>query len=279
MMMINDLDKNRNPLTRNELNKLFWQYQLHYAYSINFENWHGDGYSFCMTPLLRKYYDDQGQKEGMIRHFDFHNNEQTTASVVWGVMVGMEEQKALGQPVDDEMIRTTKSALMGPVAGIGDSMIQATIVPLLTTIAISLSGDSFSPLGSILYMITTPILLWMYAYFLFNKGYSLGRNSVMMLSGKALDKIRSSIQVFGVIVIGALSASYVNLKTTLQFQAGKGADPVILQDIFDNIFPNILSLLLVLGCYYLVKKKNISITKLIIILMISVSILSFVNII
>lgn len=279
MILLAELNEKHETLTKKELNKMFWQYQLHYAYSINFENWHGNGYAFCMAPLFKKYYDKEGQKDGMLRQLDFHNNEQTTASVVWGVMVGMEEQKAMGENVDDEMIRTTKSALMGPVAGIGDSLIQATIVPLLTTLAITLTGSSNSPLGSILYMITTPIILWAYAYFLFNKGYSLGRNAVMMLSGSMLDKIRNAIQVFGIIVIGALSANYVKLETVLEFSAGKDTTPVVLQDILNNIFPNILSLLLVVGCYYLVSKKNISITKLIVLLMVGVVALSLIGII
>ncbi|RLK63414.1 PTS system mannose/fructose/sorbose family transporter subunit IID [Atopobacter sp. AH10] len=280
MMFQAKLDDNKKPLTAKERVKMFWQYQLHYAYSINFENWHGDGYSFCMKPLLKKYYDKEGQKEGMLRHLDFHNNEQTTASVVWGIITGMEEQRALGKPVDDQMIRTTKSALMGPVAGIGDSLIQATIVPLLTTIAISLTGKDYSPLGSVLYIIATPIILWTYAYFLYNKGYFLGRNAIMMLSGKTLDKIRNTIQVFGVVVIGALSASYVKLQTILKFGGNnRGAKPIVLQDILNNIFPNILSLLLVLGCYYLVSKKNYSIAKLIGLLMAMVLVLSLVGII
>ena len=105
------------------------------------------------------------QRAGMLRMFDFINTEQTTASVLWGILVGMEEQKALGKPVSDEMIRTVKSLLMGPLAGVGDSLVQATILPLLTTIAISLTGagDALSPLGVVLFIIATPILLWAYA--------------------------------------------------------------------------------------------------------------------
>lgn len=106
-----------------------------------------------MIPLLKKYYNKEGQKQGMLRHMDFHNNEHTTANVIWGVMVGMEEQKALGYDVEDEMIRTTKSALMGPVAGIGDSLVQATILPLLLSVAISLTGNNYSPFGTIFYLL------------------------------------------------------------------------------------------------------------------------------
>ena len=91
----------KSPLTKKELNSLFWRYNLLYSFCINFENWHGCGYAFDIIPLLKKYYDKEGQRKGMLRHMDFHNNEHTTANIVWGVMVGMEEQKALGQDVED----------------------------------------------------------------------------------------------------------------------------------------------------------------------------------
>ena len=163
---------NAEPLSQKELNALFWRYQLQYLDCCNLENWHGNCYAYDMIPLYKKYYDAEGQKQGMLRMIDFINTEQTTASVLWGILVGMEEQKALGADVDDDMIRTVKSSLMGPLAGIGDSLIQATVLPLLTTIAISLTGTGpYSPLGVIAFIIATPILLWVYARFLFNKGY------------------------------------------------------------------------------------------------------------
>lgn len=214
-------------------------------------------------PLYKKYYDKDGQREGMLRMFDFINTEQTTASVLWGILVGMEEQKALGKPVSDEMIRTVKSSLMGPLAGVGDSLVQATILPLLTTIAISLTGagDVLSPLGVVLFIIATPILLWAYARVLFNNGYTLGKDAVSTLMGSAMDRIKTAVQLFGIIVIGALSASYVKLSTPLSFAASADATPVVLQDVINGIFPNLLSLLLVLGCWYLLSKKGVSVTK------------------
>lgn len=253
------------PLTKKELDRLFWRYQLRYLTCCNLENWHGNCYAYDMIPLYKKYYDKDGQREGMLRMFDFINTEQTTASVLWGILVGMEEQKALGKPVSDEMIRTVKSSLMGPLAGVGDSLVQATILPLLTTIAISLTGagDVLSPLGVILFIIATPILLWAYARVLFNNGYALGKDAVSTLMGTAMDRIKTAVQLFGIIVIGALSASYVKLSTPLSFAASADATPVVLQDVINGIFPNLLSLLLVIGCWYLLSKKGMSVTKVI----------------
>ena len=269
----------REPLTKKELKGLSWRYNLFYAFCINFENWHGCGYAYDMIPLLKKYYNKEGQKQGMLRHMDFHNNEHTTANVIWGVMVGMEEQKALGYDVEDEMIRTTKSALMGPVAGIGDSLVQATIVPLLLSVAISLTGNNYSPFGTIFYLIATGLILFSYGYFLFKQGYRFGRNAVTMLVGGNLKKIQEAVQLFGVIVIGALSANYVKLQTALEFTAAEGAEATKIQTILDGIFPNMLSLFLVLFSYYLVSKKKMSMVKLIVILGIATIVFALVGII
>ena len=271
--------ENREPLTKKELDRLFWRYQLQYLYSCNLENWHGNSYVYDMAPLYRKYYDKEGQRAGMLRMIDFINTEQTTASVLWGILVSMEEQKGLGAPVDDEMIRTVKSSLMGPLAGIGDSLIQATVLPLLTTIAISLAGTGpYSPLGPALFIVVTPLLLWAYARLLFNKGYELGKEAISLLMGPMMERIKTAIQLFGIIVIGALSASYVKLTTPLQFAASPDADPVVLQEIIDGVFPNLLGLLLVIGCWYLLSKKGVSVTKMIFGLMAVVLVLGLVGI-
>lgn len=256
------------PLNSKEKNSLFWKYMLTVIYCCNFETWHGNVFAYNLYPLFKKYYDKEGMVEGMQRHMDFYNNEVASGAIVWGIMVGMEEQKALGHDVDSELIRTTKTALMGPIAGIGDSLIQGTILPLLLTIAITITGENLSPLGPIFYLIATPVLLYTYSRILFNKGYEFGAKAVTMITGGALDHIRKAIQIFGVILIGSLSANYVGLKTSLKFSAGEGVDPTVVQDVLDKIFPNLLSLGLVLVCYYLVTKKNVKIVHLILMLMV-----------
>jgi len=257
----------RQPLTLKEKNRLFWTYMLSVIYCCNFETWHGNVFAYNLYPLFKKYYDKEKIVEGMRRHLDFYNNEVASGAVVWGIMVGMEEQKALGASVDSELIRTTKTALMGPIAGIGDSLIQGTVLPLMLTIALTVTGANYSPLGPVFYLIATPVLLYTYSHFLFNKGYSFGAKAVTMITGGALDSIRKAIQIFGVILIGALSANYVGLRTSLTFGAGNDVDPTVVQEVLDKIFPNMLSMLLVLLCYYLVTKKNIKVVTLIIVLM------------
>lgn len=275
--------KTNEHLTKKDMRKLFCRFAFDYNRCGNFQNWHGTSYGYAMIPLLEEYY-GVGTPEfvdGVMRHLDFHNQEPVTGSIIQGIMVGMEEQKALGYDVDPETIRATKSALMGPVAGIGDSLVQATLIPLLLTIAISLTGEagSYSVFGPIFYMVAVFAILLVYGHFLFMKGYKLGRNAVETIAGSAITKIREAIQVFGVILVGGLSANYCAPKTILSFVAAEGAEPTMIQGIIDGIFPNLLGLGLVLLCYYLLAKKRVSTFLMIIILMAATIALAYLKII
>ena len=212
---------------------------------------------------------------------DFHNNEPITASVIQGIMIGMEEKKALGTDVDPEMIRSTKASLMGPISGIGDSLVQATIVPLILSIAITLTGTegNYSILGPVFYLAAISIILYMYGHTLFVKGYTLGKDANALLAGPKIKKIREAIQIFGVLLVGALSASYCKPTTVLEFTSAPGADPTTIQSILDGIFPNILGMLLVLLCYWAMTKKKLSPLKMILLVMVGTIILTYAGVI
>lgn len=81
------------------------------------------------------------------------------------------------------------------------------------------------------------------------------------LTGSAFNKLLEAFMLFGAIVVGALGANYVKASTALEWALG---DSVIsLQTIIDGIFPKLLSLGTIFLCYWLVKKKNISLVKMI----------------
>lgn len=277
------MEENKNALTKKELNQLFRRFSFHYNRCGNFANWHGTTYGWSLIPMFKKYY-GVGTKEfseGVERHLDFHNNEPVTASIIQGIMIGMEEQKALGNDVDPEMIRSTKASLMGPVAGIGDSLVQATLVPLLLSIGISLTGSegSYSVIGPVFYLIAVATILLTYGYTLFIKGYHLGKDAVTLLAGSAVKKVRESIQMFGMILVGALSARYCAPKTILEFVGAPGAEPTTIQSILDGIFPNLLGMLLVLVCYWSMTKKKITPFTMILLVMAATVVFTFFGII
>lgn len=52
---------------------------------------------------------------------------------------------------------------------------------------------------------------------------------------------------------GALSATYVKIKTPLHITTG-GGNTIVLQDMLDKIVPNMLPLIAVLGIYFYIQK-------------------------
>lgn len=273
----------RTPITKEEFNKVFLLFSFRYNSCGSFENWHGSSYSYALLPVFKKWYGVGSPEfvEAIKRHNDFHNQEPVTGAVIEGIMLGMEEQKALGQDIDPELIRGTKSSLMGPVAGIGDSLVQATLVPLLLSIAISMSQTSngYTAIGCIFYLIAVLAILFAYGYFLFKKGYELGKDAVTLLAGETIARAREAISMFGVMLVGALAGNYVAPKTILKFTPAPGADPTTIQSILDGIFPNILGLALTLFMYWLITKKNVGTFKLLMFTILATIVLAYVGII
>ena len=95
-----------------------------------------------MAPIIEKLYGDDPEeyKAALERHMEFYNTEPHFGGVINGMVIAMEEQRANGAEISDEAINGIKTGLMGPFAGIGDTLWQGTLTPILLSIGISLSA-------------------------------------------------------------------------------------------------------------------------------------------
>ncbi len=247
-------------LTKKERNKLWNRYMWFNNGCTNFQNFYGNGWAWVLRPLFEKYYNKDGVIEGMQNHLDWYNCEAQTASVIAGVVVGMEEERAVTGKVSADVIRATKASLQGPVAGIGDSVVQGTLIPLLLGIGVSLT-QSTGVLGPLFYIFSYLAIIVFGSHILFNQGYHLGRNAMATLTGGALNRVIEAFMLFGTIVVGALGANYVKATTAIQWSSGESV--TMLQNVIDGIFPKLLSLGVIMLCYWLGKKKNVGMVKMI----------------
>jgi D-glucosaminate-specific PTS system IID component len=242
-------------LTKQELKKLWWRYMWFYNSSASFERFHAMGIVYSLLPLWKKYYNKEQQFEAMKRHTHFYNTEMQTGALIHGIVVGLEEQKALGKDVSGDVVKATKVGLMGPIAGVGDSILVGVIIPILLSIAISLSSGG-SVLGPLFYIVLYLALVIFGSKYLFDKGYVLGVDAVKTIIGERATKIVNAIILLGTTIMGGMAASYVGLTTKLALGSGENAKPI--QGILDGIFPKILPLLLVLGIWGLMIKYKVS---------------------
>ena len=106
--------------------------------------------------ILRK-----NKKEAMQTYTAFFNTEPQLGSLVVGITAGLEEARANGDAVDSETINGMRAGLMGPIAGIGDSLIVGTLIPVLLGIALGLSkGGNISGAIILYYCMESISLSW-----------------------------------------------------------------------------------------------------------------------
>lgn len=243
------------PLTKAERNRLYIRYLLFGCPGVDAIYLQGKSWPWWLLPFFRMFYSADSISENVVRHFTWYNTEPIAGSLIFGIVLGMEEEKALRGNVDPEMITSIKSALMGPVAGIGDSLIHATLIPILCTMVIGISGESGSIWGPILYIVALLTIILLFGYALFSKGYSAGKASLETFGSSGISDITKAVAVFGLIVVGCLAASRTNINLKLAFESS--GEQVLLTDKINTIFPRLTGLLVILLDYWLMKVKRI----------------------
>ncbi|WP_366776578.1 PTS system mannose/fructose/sorbose family transporter subunit IID [uncultured Gemmiger sp.] len=245
-------------LSKKALNKSFLNWFYGHLTCFSQEHMQTFGYMLAMLPILQDLYEtNEEQTEKMQTYTAFFNTEPQVGSVVVGITAGMEEARANGEPVDGETINGIRAGLMGPLAGIGDSLVVGTVIPILLGIALSLSGGG-SPLGAIFYILVWNIGMFLIMRLLYFKGYEMGGKAVEFLVGDKANAIREAIVMIGTMVIGGVTASWVSISTAFKMVGSNGETIVDLQSTLDTVYPHILSALFVLLCWWLMSKKKMS---------------------
>lgn len=255
-------------ISKKALGKSFRNWYYGHLTCFSQEHMQTFGYLCSMLPIVEELYETkEEQKEALQTYTAFFNTEPQLGTVVVGMTAGLEEAKANGEDIDGEMINGIRAGLMGPIAGIGDSLIVGTLIPILLGIALGLSTGG-SPLGAIFYIITWNVVITLGMKFLYYKGYELGGKAVELIVGEKANAIRDSVIMLGTIVIGAVAASWININTSFQMLNSEGGTIIDLQSVFDGIFPKLLPLLTVIFCWWLMKKKKMTPTTVMLILVV-----------
>lgn len=261
-------DKNINEkgkLSKKELNTIWYRWAFTHLSSMSYEKLQAHAWAYSYIPFVKKYYKNHPEKakELLVRHSMFYNTEPQTGQLVNGIVASLEEQIALGGEVSSEMPVNIKTTLMGPLAGIGDSIIQGIIVPILLSIAMGLAVGG-NALGPIFYIVAYAIIGVTISYFCFHSGYKLGVNAIDFIVGEDAKRITDAFNILGIMVIGGLASSNIVLNAKINIPMGDNVK--VLQEVLDSIFPGILPLAMVILAWYLISKKRLSATKVIIIL-------------
>lgn len=251
--------------------KAFWNWLVFAHSCYNYERLQGTGFLYAMCPMIDSLYDKddvEGRKKAMMRHTAFFNSEVRMGSSIVGLTAAMEERIASGETeLADDLMPSVKYGLMGPLAGVGDTIIQAVLSPILLSLCIGLAMDG-NVAGPVIYLALFVILLIVMGWYSFQLGYKKGDEAIMdLLESGLINKLIVAAGIMGCTVMGALVANYVSLSTIVSFELTTGAFN-LQADVFDAIMPKLLPLLLTLGVYWLMDKKGISALRMMVFLLI-----------
>jgi len=251
-----------------------WVRWLCFSHSTyNWERMQGLGFAHSMTPIIKKLYKTKEDISAALkRHLVFFNTQPDVGGVIHGVVIAMEEERAGGADISDDAINAVKTGLMGPMAGIGDTLQQGILIPIALSIGISIAlggniaeATTGSMLGPIAFAVLAAAGIWGGGWFFWWQGYKQGRTAVTnILKSGTLNRVITGAGVLGNFIMGALVVQFVSLSTSVAFMIGGNSFEI--QSILDSFMPNLLPLLLVLLIWWLVTKKSVSPTTIMIVI-------------
>lgn len=262
-------EETKRSLTKKEVVKAFWRWTFFSHANYNYERLEATGLVFAMKPVIKKLYGDRPDeyKACIQRHMQFFNTEPHIGGVIPGIVLAMEEERANGAPITDEAINGVKTGLMGPFAGIGDTLWQGTLTPILLAFGISL-GSQGNLLGPVIYTLLMFGIMFPVAYICWMNGYSLGKEGIeKILGGNQLQMLITGASAMGAIVLGALSAQFVTVKCSAIIKLG-ALKMNVQETVFDQLFQGILPLAVTLFTLYLLKNKKMKATTVMLILVV-----------
>lgn len=245
-------------VTKKDMIQVFFRGML-LQLSWNYERMQGLGYCYCVLPILKKLYKNnpEGLKKAVQRNLEFFNTTAYMALPILGTTIAMEERLAEKGDIEESAISSVKVSMMGPLAGIGDSLFWYTLIPICAGIGISLSTNG-SLLGPIVFLLLYNTFTTAVRWFGVTKSYEMGTGFIEKFSGGVLQRFTEAATIIGLMVVGVMTAT--NVKVPLAVTIGQGEAVKNLSDILNGIMPNLLPLVLTWLVYKLMK-KGVSTTK------------------
>ncbi|KAF0424638.1 PTS mannose transporter subunit IICD [Pediococcus acidilactici] len=232
-----------------------WLWQQSDEAAYNYERLQALGLTNMMLYPIRKLYSDpQKQAEELKKYMVFFNTEpHMVGPIIHGVALSMEEARANGQNVSAEDINGVRTGLMGPAAGIGDTVQQGIIFPILASIGATMALDH-NFIGPVFFTVVFEAIIYTIGYLMFMFGYKKGKSSVItILKNGIIDKVTNAFSIVGLMVVGTMAATRITVDTPLVWSIGKST--MKLQEILNTLAPGLIPLAITLIVWRLVAKK------------------------
>ena len=171
--------------------------------SWNYHTMLGTGFAWAMLPGLRHIFegDPEGLDASVRRHLDHFNAHPYLANVALGAALRLE-----ADGTDEQTVRRFKTAVRGPLGGLGDSLVWAAWLPTVSMAALTLWW-----LGLPVWLVVGLFLVVYNAGHLalriwgFRIGLRDGRDVALTLSEARLAQLGERIKSIAALLVGVLA--------------------------------------------------------------------------
>lgn len=258
----------KGKVNKKDLQKLFWR-SIPMEHSWNYERMDNVGFAWALMPILKKLYPNkEDYKKALQRHLTLYNVTPYIDTFPMAIAAAMEETNSKDPNFNTDSIQDVKTALMGPLSGIGDAFFWGTLRILATGIgtALALKG---SILGPILFFLVFNVPVMLARYYGTFLGYGLGTNVIGSIQNSGImDTVTKYASLVGMMVVGAMTMDMTTINLTTKIGLGKSSQT--LQSLLNGIFPGIVTLALFGLMYWMLKKKWNPLLIMLLILVVSI---------
>ena len=249
-------------LTKGDLVNIFWRNTLGLQLGWNYPRMQGLGYAYTVMPALKRLYKNKKDKmkQALKLEMEFFNTTPQMSHLIVGADVALQDELGMDDN-NEKAIAGLKTCLMGPFAGVGDTVFVAIYNAIIYSITayLALSGQ---PLGLLIPVVGCLAITWIRWKF-FNIGLSQGQKLAFAFSDK-MNMLTEGASVLGLTVVGGMIPALINYKVDLTYKVGKVTMSV--QSMLDKIMPALLPLAIALFSYWILGKKHMNSTRLIFVL-------------
>mgnify|MGYP001052434096 CR=1 FL=1 len=233
--------QNKPEITKKDLKKVYVRNLFGFQWGWNYESMQGLGYAYTIMPALRRLYGNNKEKmaKALKTHIGFFNTTPAMSHLIIGANIAMEEEL---NETDEEAVIGLKTGLMGPFAGVGDTLFIAIYRAVVFSMAAYLAQA-----GQVVSLII-PLIIGL---------------AVLAVRWKFL-QIGDAAAILGLTVVGGLIPSVITYKLELSYKMGEVTMDV--QEMLDKILPGLVPLAIVGLSYWLLGKKKMNSTRLIFVL-------------
>lgn len=245
-----------NVLDKKDLKKVLTRYVVSRQTCLNYETMQSGPWVWSMHPAMKKIYgDDEILAEKYESYFKFFNCHPWFGQLILMANLAIESTKEKDATITALDVRTS---LMGPLAGLGDAIVWVLLPTVLGAIAgyQAQNGSMFGTVLAILVNIALWLVFWKLAFPVYEKG-------VLFITKKSasLHNLTEACSILGIIVIGAMVATTVNVNISYSWTVGDLTQN--LGDLLNTIIPRFGNVAATAILYWALGRKKINSGKLI----------------